>query len=59
MWLTVDPIHLAGRLDININPLAVITAVSYRIGGDVGRGWDSIVVRDRSEVVRNAVVVVW
>ena len=31
---TVDPIHLAGRFDINIHPLAVLTAVSYRIGDD-------------------------
>ena len=35
MWTTVDPTHLAGRLDINIYPLAVVTAVSWRIGDDV------------------------
>ena len=35
MWLTVDPIHLAGRLDINIHPLGAVTAVSCRIGDDV------------------------
>ena len=35
LWSTVDPTHLAGRLDINIHPLAVLTAVSYRLGDDV------------------------
>jgi len=35
LWLTVDPIHLAGRFDINIHPLAVLTAVSYRLGDGV------------------------
>ena len=35
MWMTVDPAHLAGRLNINMHPLAVLTAVSYRIGDDV------------------------
>merc|ERR1711965_272828 len=38
MWLTVDPTYLAGRLNINIHPLAVLTAVSYRIGDDVAVG---------------------
>ena len=32
LWITVDPTHLARRLDIDINPLAVLTAVSHRIG---------------------------
>ena len=36
MWMVVDPAHLAGRLDIDIHPLAVLTAVSHRIGGGVG-----------------------
>ena len=35
LWSTVDPTHLAGRLDINIHPVAVLTAVSYRFGGGV------------------------
>ena len=35
LWLTGHPTHFAGRLDINIRPLAVVTAVSYRIGDDV------------------------
>ena len=39
LWLTGHPTHFAGRLDINIRPLAVLTAVSCRTGGDVGRGW--------------------
>ena len=34
LWLTADPTHLAGRLKVNIHPLAVVTAVSYRIGDD-------------------------
>ena len=55
LWLTADPTHLAGRLKVNIHPLAVVTAVSNRFGGGVGRGWGE----DRREVVRNAVVVVW
>ena len=38
LWLTVDPTHLAGRLNINIHPLAVVTAVSHRIVGDVDSG---------------------
>ena len=38
MWSTVDPTHLAGRLDINIHPLAVLTAVSYRLGDAVAVG---------------------
>ena len=38
LWLTVDPTHLAGRLDINIHPLAVLTAVSYRLGDAVAVG---------------------
>ena len=38
MWMTVDFTHLAGRLDINIHPLAVLTAVSYRLGDDVAVG---------------------
>ena len=45
MWRTADPAHSAGRLDSNIHPLAVVMAVSYRIGGEVGRGWDNIAVR--------------
>ena len=36
--LTAGPTHLAGRLNINIHPLAVLTAVSYRIGDDVAVG---------------------
>ena len=32
LWLTADPTHLAGRLNFNIHPFAVLTAVSYRIG---------------------------
>ena len=52
MWITVDPTHLARRLDIDINPLAaVLTAVSYRTGGLVL--W---VVGFFGEVVANAVV---
>ena len=35
LWSTVDPTHLAGRLDTNIHPLAVLTAVSYRLGDAV------------------------
>ena len=35
LWSTADPIHLAGRFDINIPPLAVLTAVSYRLGDGV------------------------
>ena len=36
---TADSSHLAGRrLDINIHPLAVVTAVSNRIVGDAGSG---------------------
>ena len=35
MWTTADATHLAGRLDINIHSLAVVTAVSCRIGDDV------------------------
>ena len=38
LWLAVGPTHLAGRLNINIHPLAVLTAVSYRIGDDVAVG---------------------
>ena len=38
LWSTVDPTHLAGRSDINIHPLAVLTAVSYRLGDDVAVG---------------------
>ena len=38
LWSTVDPTHLAGRLDINIHPLVVLTAVSYRLGDDVTVG---------------------
>ena len=38
LWSTVDPTHLAGRLDINIYPFAVLTAVSYRLGDDVAVG---------------------
>ena len=38
LWSTVDPTHLAGRLDINNCPLAVLTAVSYRLGDDVAVG---------------------
>ena len=38
LWSTVDPTHLAGRLDINIHPLAVLTAVSYRLGDDAAVG---------------------
>ena len=38
MWLAAGPTHLAGRLNINIHPLAVLTAVSYRIGDDVAVG---------------------
>ena len=40
LWLTGHPTHLAGRSHIVIEPLAVLTAVSYRTGGDVGRGWE-------------------
>ena len=32
LWITVDPTHLTRRLDIDVNLLAVLTAVSYRIG---------------------------
>ena len=32
LWPTADPTHLAGRLDINIHPFAVLTAGSYRLG---------------------------
>jgi hypothetical protein len=39
LWLTAGPTHLAGRLNINMHPLAVLTAVSYRIGDDVAVGW--------------------
>ena len=35
LWMTADPSHLAGRLKVNIHPLAVVTAVSHRIGDDV------------------------
>ena len=45
LWLTGHPTHLAGRSHIVIEPLAVLMAVSYRIGGDVGRGWENIAVR--------------
>ena len=38
LWLTADPAHLAGRLNISIHPLAVLTAVSYRIGDGVAVG---------------------
>ena len=38
LWLTVDPTHLTGRLDINIHPLAVLTTVSYRLGDDAAVG---------------------
>jgi hypothetical protein len=38
LWSTVDPTHLAGRLDINIHPLAVLTTVSYRLGDDAAVG---------------------
>ena len=51
MWMAVDPTHLAGQLDINIRPLAVVTAVSHHIGDDVAAG--GIFFR---EVVPDAVV---
>ena len=38
LWSAVDPTHLVGRLDINIHPFAVLTAVSYRLGDDVAVG---------------------
>ena len=38
LWSTVDPTHLAGRLDINIRPFAVLTAVSYCLGNGVAVG---------------------
>ena len=38
LWLTADFTHLAGRLNINIHPWAVVTAVSHRIGDDVAAG---------------------
>ena len=38
LWSTVDATHLAGRLDINIHPLAVLTTVSYRLGDDAAVG---------------------
>ena len=53
MWSTVDPTHLAGRLDINIHPLAVLTAVSYRLGDGVAvvggfvRAWHRCTYRRR------------
>ena len=31
LWLTGHPTHLAGRLHIAIEPLAVLTAVSYPV----------------------------
>ena len=37
LWLTADPTHLAGRLKLNIHPLAVVTAVSHRVGGGVAQ----------------------
>ena len=38
MRRTADSTHLAGRLNINIHPLAVVTAVSHRIGDDAAAG---------------------
>ena len=49
-----DSTHLAGRLNINIHPLAVVTAVSYRTGDGVAALGDFF-----REVVANAVVGVW
>ena len=52
VWITVDPTHLARRLDIDVGPLAaVLTAVSCRTGGFLL--W---VVGFFDEVVANAVV---
>ena len=51
LWLTVDPTQFSGRLDINIHRLAVVTALSYRIGGFLL--W---VVGFFGEVVANAAV---
>ena len=51
LWLTVDPTQFSGRLDINIHRLAVVTALSYRIGGFLL--W---VVGFFGEVVANATV---
>ena len=48
LWLTADPAHLAGRLNISIHPLAVLTAVSYRIGDDVAVGWRFVHVQSRA-----------
>ena len=47
MWMALDPTHLAGRLHIAFEPLAVVTAVSHRIGGGVavGCGWGIFSVR--------------
>ena len=38
MWMATDPTHLAGRLHIAIEPLAVVTAVSNHIGDDGAAG---------------------
>ena len=63
LWLTADPTHLAGRLNINIHPLAVLTAVSCRIGDDVAVG--GRVVQSRGprrccgRVVRKETGVLW
>ena len=63
LWLTAGPTHLAGRLNINIHPLAVLTAVSYRIGDGVAVGGRFVQSRGPrrccGRVVRRESVVLW
>ena len=63
LWLTAGPTHLAGRLNINIHPLAVLTAVSYRIGDDVAVGGRFVQSRGPrrccGRVVRRESVMLW
>ena len=63
LWLTAGPTHLAGRLKINIHPLAVLTAVSYRIGDDVAVGGRFVQSRGPRRccrrVVRRESVMLW
>ena len=45
MWRTAGPTRLAGRFHRDKFFSALVMAVSYRFGGAVGRGWDTIAVR--------------
>ena len=38
IWMALDPTQFTGRLEINIHPLAVVTAVSNHIGDDGAAG---------------------